>query len=58
MTKSATITEAQVSRHIRAAKRNGLRIKSINPDGSIVVETDESTSVTPNEERKQDPYAD
>jgi hypothetical protein len=57
MTKTATVTEAQISRAIRAAHKNGLRIKAINPsDGTIVVESDAITSEQ--ERAKQDPYAD
>jgi hypothetical protein len=37
MTKRAKVTQAQVRRIIQAARREGLRIAGIKPDGTIVV---------------------
>lgn len=36
MTKRATVTQAQVRRMIYAARREGLRIAGIKPDGTVV----------------------
>ena len=36
MTKRATATQAQVRRMIQAARREGLRIAGIKPDGTVV----------------------
>jgi hypothetical protein len=37
MTKRATFTQAQVRRSIQAARREGLRVTGIKPDGTVVV---------------------
>jgi hypothetical protein len=38
MTKRATCTKAQVRRIISAARLEGLRVKGIRPDGTILVD--------------------
>jgi pyrimidine deaminase RibD-like protein len=60
MTKAATVTEAQISRAIRAAQKNGLRVKAINPsDGTIIVDTNETViSIERAEKTVEDIYAD
>jgi hypothetical protein len=37
MTKRAAFTQAQVRRIIQAARREGLRVAGIKPDGTVVV---------------------
>ncbi len=37
MTKRARVTQAQVRRMIQAARREGLRIAGIKPDGTVIV---------------------
>jgi hypothetical protein len=37
MTKRARVTQAQVRRMIQAARREGLRVAGIRPDGMVIV---------------------
>jgi len=47
MTKRAGVTQAQVRRIIQAARREGLRIAGIKPDGTIVVYEQEENPLVP-----------
>jgi hypothetical protein len=59
MSKAAIVTQAQISRAIRAALQNGLRIKAINPiDGTITIESDEFASITPEQQPEQHDWSD
>jgi hypothetical protein len=60
MTKPVTVTEAQITRAIRAAQKTGLGIKNvkINPlDGIIIVECNDAIPITP-ETPSDDKWAD
>ena len=37
MTKRARVTQAEIARAIRAAKKEGLRIYGVRPDGTVLV---------------------
>ena len=59
MSKAAIVTQAQISRAIRAALQNGLRIRTINPiDGTITIESNEFTSLTPEQQPDQHDWSD
>jgi hypothetical protein len=47
MSRAVTFTQAQVRRAVKAAESAGLRVQrvTVNPDGSITVESGESASV-------------
>jgi hypothetical protein len=47
MTKRARVTQAQVRRMIQAARREGLHIAGIKPDGTVVVYADEENPLAP-----------
>ena len=47
MTKRARVTQAQVRRMIQAARREGLRIAGIKPDGTVVVYEQEGNPLVP-----------
>jgi hypothetical protein len=47
MTKRARVTQAQVRRMIQAARREGLRIAGIKPDGTVVVYDREENPLMP-----------
>jgi hypothetical protein len=49
MTKRATITQAQMCRMIKAARREGLRVAGIKPDGTLIL--DDHSNPQPDDKR-------
>jgi len=49
MSRAVTFTQAQVRRAVKAAESAGLRVRrvTVQPDGSITVETGESGQIAP-----------
>jgi hypothetical protein len=47
MTKRAQATQAQVRRMIQAARREGLRVAGVKPDGTVVVYDGEKNPFAP-----------
>jgi hypothetical protein len=61
MTKTATVTQAQIERAIRAVRQSGLAVKAvtIDPiDGKVVVETDDNPHTPPQQPSDESEWAD
>jgi hypothetical protein len=54
MSRAVTFTQAQVRRAVKAAESAGLRVRkvTVNPDGSITVESGEKTEEMVDDEKE------
>jgi hypothetical protein len=51
VSRPAICTQAQVRRNIRAAKKEGLRVAEIKPDGTLLLQADDDLALPPRPEQ-------